>query len=145
MKVDQLVSLAWPAAQLGEALESLARQSGLAGDAESPEVPGGTLADGQQLDAWVCSAAAISGFEAEPVEAPYSELEGLVRGGAPALLRLSGEPRFIALLATRRGTATIIGCDRARHKVPVETVRHALCRSDRHQCAWPPCGRGLRP
>ena len=133
MKVDQLVSLAWPAAQLGEALESLARQSGLAGDAESPEVPGGTLADGQQLDAWVCSAAAISGFEAEPVEAPYSELEGLVRGGAPALLRLSGEPRFIALLATRRGTATIIGCDRARHKVPVETVRHALCRNMEQQ------------
>ncbi len=128
MNVERLISLAWPASQLGEALEALARLSGLAGDAESPEVPGGTLVDGQQLDAWVCSAAAISGFEAEPVEAPYSEVEGLIRGGAPALLRLSGEAKFIALLATRRGTATVVGCDRVRHRVPLELVRGALCR-----------------
>ena len=129
MKVDQLVSLAWPASRLGEALEALARHSGLAEGADAPELPGGPAStDDQQLDAWVGAAAAMSGFEAEPVEAPFSEIDQLIRGGAPALLRLTGTRQFLALLRTRRGTVTVVGADLACHNASVATVRGALCR-----------------
>ena len=130
MNVDQLVSMAWPASRLGEALGALARHGGLASDTEAPEVVGGPgSAGGQSMDAWVAAAADICGFEAEPVESPFSEVDSLIRGGAPALLRLTGEqPRFLALLRTRRGTVTVIGDDLSCHRVSLETVRGALCR-----------------
>ena len=133
MKADQLISLAWPASRLGEAVETLARHSGLASGAEAVELPEGPRGADARLDAWVGAVAEMSGFEAEPVEAPLSEIDQLIGGGAPALLRLTeidpkAEPLFLALLGNRSGTATIVGSDLARHKVSTGTVRGALCR-----------------
>jgi ATP-binding cassette subfamily B protein len=127
-----LNTLAWPVARLGEALEAMARHSGLAPrEREIPVPPEGLAqADAAVLGAWIETAATWLGLEAEPVEAPYAEVEGLVRRAGPALLRLPGTeaPRFIALLGGRR-TVAVLGPDLVVHRLQPLAIRAALCRA----------------
>ena len=76
-----LHTLTWPVARLGEALEALARHSGLAPSGqETPMPPAGlTQEAAAALGAWIENAAAWLGLEAEPMEATYPEVERLVR------------------------------------------------------------------
>ena len=73
----------------------------------------------------------LLGLEAEPVEAPYAEVEQLVRRAGPALLRLpgGGEPRFLALLGGRRRAVSILGPDRVVHRLQPEVLCAALCQA----------------
>jgi ATP-binding cassette subfamily B protein len=129
-----LDALAWPSGRLGEALQALARRSGLAGTIKEAdrardlgEPPPG--ADGQALEDWIEAAAAASGLEAEPVEVSYRETADLVRRAGPALLRLPGEgaPRFVALLAGGRRTVLLLDPGHGARRVPaaalVDTLR----------------------
>src|SRR5439155_27138181 len=102
----RLVPLTWPPSRLGEAVVALARLRGwrLRGvaipgcpevrDQDSPEA----------LGAWLEMAAAWLGLEAEPVAVPYAEVEALVRGAGPAILRLptTDKPGCLVLLGRQR-------------------------------------------
>ena len=74
-------------------------------------------------------AASRLGLEVEALMVPYPEVEWLVRGAGPALLRIpgAGEPRFLALLGGGRQVA-VLGPDRRRHHVRPDVVCAALCR-----------------
>jgi hypothetical protein len=79
--MEALRALVWPVERLGEALETVARHSGLPlRQREIPTPPGGLGQDGAaELGLWLETAAAWLGLEAESVEAPYTEVAGLVR------------------------------------------------------------------
>jgi ABC-type multidrug transport system fused ATPase/permease subunit len=130
--VIDLHSLSWPASRLGEAMEVLARKSGLAPRPVKTPIPPHNLArDGNEaVGRWIEAAAGCLGLEAEPQEAPYGEAEQLVRNAGPALLRLPGkdEPRFLALLTGQR-MVSILGLDLAVHRLQPAVVRTALCQA----------------
>jgi ATP-binding cassette subfamily B protein len=89
---------AWPSERLGEALEALARKSGLpVKDGEMPR-PAATLAlyPGMQ-GKWIEATAAWLGLEVEETEIPYPDLERNLRTAGPALLRLP-DGSFAAIL-----------------------------------------------
>lgn len=130
--MSDLSALAWPLSGLGEATLALARRRGLSPrlEMEMPAPPalleqGGRDAVGR----WIQAVADWAGLEAEAVEAPYPEVETLVRGAGPALVRLpdGGGARFLALV--RGGRRRVVLLDpalRLRHVRP-EAVRAALC------------------
>jgi ATP-binding cassette, subfamily B, bacterial len=128
-RARDLDSLAWPAGRLGEALSALARHAGLRPARLDLPEPDET-ASPDDLDRWTTAAAAAMGLEAEPVEVSYGEVEALVQGGGPALLRLPGEgsPRLLPLLAAGRRTAVVLGPDHQPWRVPVSRLRDALRR-----------------
>ncbi|MCI0407630.1 MAG: ABC transporter ATP-binding protein, partial [Acidobacteria bacterium] len=120
--------LTWPVSRLGEAIEALARKSGLTPrSVEIPTPPAGLTQGGSEaLGQWIEAVANGLGFEAEPVEIPYAEVERLVQAAGPALLRLpgSGEARFLALLA---GDGAVLGPDWVVHRLRPAVIRAALC------------------
>jgi ATP-binding cassette subfamily B protein len=129
---EELTALSWPASRLGEALELLGRQSGRAVRAAEVGAPPEELAaeGGERLEAWIEVAAGWLGLEAEPVEATYPEVDQLLQGAGPALLRLPGpaEPRFLALLRGGRRRLSVL-TPRATVARPASgIVREALCR-----------------
>lgn len=126
----RLTGLLWPADRLGEALQALARESGLEIGPETRAEPSSGPADPgdpETLGSWIEAAAAGAGLEAEPVETSYAEIEALISRAAPALLRLPGG-EFLALAHSGRRSAALLGPDHRLHRVPVATVRAALCR-----------------
>src|SRR5690606_18144124 len=96
-----LAAAAWPASRLGEAIEGLARRSGMALEprvAPAPplDLPWDNVA---RTGKWIEATAQWLGLEAEPVTLSYAELDEAIRRAAPALLYVPGdEPRFLALL-----------------------------------------------
>ncbi len=126
-----LDTLSWPVSKLGEALEALARKSGLSPrSVETLPPPPGLAQDcGELLGQWIESTAGYLGLEAEPVEVPFAEVEWLVRGAGPAFLYLpdEGEPRFLVLLRSRRRIVSVLGPDLVVHKLSLAAVRRALC------------------
>jgi len=129
-----LHTLAWTPSRLGEAVELLARKGKLLPHPVEAPVPPGNLgqADDEALGRWIDAAVGRLGLEAEPVESSYAEVDQLVRGVGPALLRLprnfdEGEPRFLALLKGGRRRISIIGPDASVRRVRLEAVRGALC------------------
>jgi ATP-binding cassette, subfamily B, bacterial len=129
---DDLSRLSWPISKLGEAVEALARTGSLSPRAGVASTPPEDLAqdDDETLGHWIDVAARSLGLEAEPVETPYAEIERLVRGAGPALLRLSGqgESRFLVLLGGRRRAVRVLGPDRAVHRFRPEAICAALRR-----------------
>jgi ATP-binding cassette subfamily B protein len=125
-----LERVAWPGDRLAEALQVLARDSGLA--ARPLDASGGPPAgDPEAAGRWIEVAAAAMGLEAEPVETAYAEVETMVRKASPAIVRLQGSdgPCFLALAGTigRRSVAVLDPEGRSR-RVSVAGVRDALCR-----------------
>ena len=107
-----LLELTWPVPRLGEAMEALVRRTGLAvprGDAATPP-PSLARCDDEPIGDWIEALATWLGLEAEPVETPYAEVDRLIAGAAPALLRLpgEGEPRFLVLLSGGRRRAVLL-------------------------------------
>ncbi|MBV9927353.1 MAG: ABC transporter ATP-binding protein [Acidobacteria bacterium] len=124
--------MTWPAESLGPALEALARHGGLAPrntEAGSPP-PSFVLEGGEALGQWVESAARWLGLEAEPRPLRYVEVLQLSRATeAPTLVRVpgEGEPRFLALLSARNGSATVVCPDLSARRVRSEEVGALLC------------------
>ena len=126
---DDLARVSWPIERLGEAMVLLARGKGFPlTSAEIPSPPP-DLQHSEILDQWIDAVAGRLGFEAEPIETPYSEFDGVLRGSGPALLRLPGktEARFLALIAGSTKSALVIGPDAKVHRVPLQSVRAEVC------------------
>lgn len=123
--IEQLAAVTWPGAQLGEALQALARQNNLPlRPVEIPVDLAWPSNDREALDRQVEATAAWLGIEAESIEAPYTDIEPLLSGAAPALLYLPDQDgeRLLALT----GPLTVLGPDLALHGVSVEVVGQAL-------------------
>jgi ATP-binding cassette subfamily B protein len=128
--------LAWPLPRLGEALETTAQQTGLVpwgrpATRDHSRPAWGPDANEASITQWVAQCAGWLGIEAEPVASSYREVAEMVRGAAPALLRLPPEkpqapPRYLVLLNGGR-RLTLLGPDLKTHRVPSEAVRAALC------------------
>lgn len=114
-------SVAWPAERLPEALQLLASRSGLRPRAAALAVP----RDGA-AGAWIEGAAEWLGLEAEPADAGYADLEGMIRSAAPALVRL-GEGGYVLLLRRGRRAVSAIAPDLAVRRLSVEHLRRAMC------------------
>ena len=93
------------------------------------QMTGRVLAMGQgnleALHEWLEAVAAWLGVAAKLVEVPYTEVESLICGAGPALLRLRGreKPGYLALLGSQRRRVMLRGPDLVVHRVPVT----ALC------------------
>ncbi len=130
--MSSLEDMSFPLSRLGDAIEALARRSRLAPRAVEPPAPPEQLAgQGEEaLARWIDSTAAWLAVEAEPVESAYADLDRLLRGAGPAVLRLPAPdgPRFVALLKSGRVKAALIGPDLEAHQVDLDRLREALTR-----------------
>ncbi len=98
-------SITWPHSRLGELIGYLARDSKLSKDPlelPQPRFELEQLSD-IDLDGWIKSAAGYLDIEVESFTVFYDQVEKMIRGSAPAILRLpglleNGHPGLIALL-----------------------------------------------
>jgi ATP-binding cassette, subfamily B, bacterial len=124
---QDLAALAWPAGQLGHAIEVLARKSGLdPKSAQVPIAPAAAGSDSRELQEWIDAVAQWFGLEAEPVDASYETIDQMLRVAGPALVRVqvNGEAKFFALLGGSRKIVSLL-CPNLK----VTTVRREIIRS----------------
>jgi ATP-binding cassette subfamily B protein len=122
--------MAWPASRLGDAIEAVARRSGLASrHVESPN-PSPLLinAAGKAMGQWVETTAALLGLEAEPVETAYPEIERFARSAGPAIVPLSDKQHYLALLRGNGKHVVILAPDLSTHRLPAELICDAITR-----------------
>jgi ATP-binding cassette subfamily B protein len=131
--MNDLSHMTWPAGSLGRALEALGRGGGLAPrDLEAGSPPPTVEREGEALGQWIESAARWLGLEAEPRPLRYVDVLRLARDtAAPTLVRVpgAGEPRFLAVLSARKGSAAVVCPDLSVRRVPSEEVSAMLCRT----------------
>jgi len=113
--VTDLRSLGWAKSQVAEAIAALADASRLpialrdnAGNFEVERV------------------AARLGLEAEPVEANYSDVEAVLEGGGPALIKLDDD-KLIALVRARGDRVVVVDPHRGVRTIDKTSLRDALC------------------
>jgi ATP-binding cassette subfamily B protein len=125
-----LTAVQWPYSRLGEALEELARRSGLQPASKDVPVPPDASGDAaaDDLGRWVEWAADRLGVEAEPVDTAHPQLSQVIAGAGPALLQLAagGGLHFLLLLRCRAGVAHLVGPDLRVHRRGAEALRSAL-------------------
>ncbi len=129
--MNDLIALSWPIADLGDAIEALARQSGLSPRSVKVTNPPGSFAgsSSERLSRWIEETAAWIGVEAEQVVCPYSEADKFVRRAAPAIVRLplKGEERFLLIAGGNRNTVSILAPDLRTHKIASSLLSSFLC------------------
>jgi ATP-binding cassette subfamily B protein len=117
---------AWPAERLGEALEALARKSGLpVRDGEVPRPPATLALHAGMQGQWIEATAAWLGLEVEPVEIPYPDLERNLRAAGPALVRLSNGS-FAAILGKGNLLAPDLSVQRLQPAVLASQLAHDI-------------------
>jgi ATP-binding cassette subfamily B protein len=127
---ESLDRVTWPLARAAEALEALARHAGLAPCAVEPVSPDPAPVPGADIGPWIEAVAAALGIEAAPAHARYPGVEDLIARAAPALLEitLDSGPGLVALAGAGRKTVAMLAPDLALHRLPIESVRKAMCR-----------------
>ncbi len=117
--------ISWPASRAAEALEALARKSGLRPKSVVIAAPlaDAVESDPRRLGLWIEASAAAFGLDAEPEEIRYATVDRLLRSASPALLRLS-DGSLLALLAP----GNILAPDFSVHRFGPATLRAELCR-----------------
>ncbi len=143
-----LERLTWPLERVDEALELLARESGLArlGHPAGDELaaPGSSSSDTDpmtslDLESRITRVSDRLGLEVEAIETPHGEVETLVLGCGPAVLKVAvptaGEGgdskvkyRLLAILGLRGRRVGVLSPDLALRRVSVRDVRDWLCR-----------------
>ena len=124
-----LRTVAWPLSLLSEALEIVARRSGLRQHGMAEASPAGSApSDHEALVRWLGAAAAQLGIEMEPAEVPYAELERALHRAAPALIEISpnGTQCFLALVGSGRKVLRVLGPDLIEHRISPETISAGL-------------------
>ena len=134
--MSELAALAWPLGRMPEAISALARYAGMqpshATVASSPTFQGAP--EHEDFDHWLQHVGATLGIEVEPVEASGAEVEELLHGAGPALLRYrdidgqeSGEPSLLLLLRSRARMAVLVSPDQRIVEFPLDEVKASLC------------------
>lgn len=125
-----LSTLSWPLDRLGEALEALARAGKLSrGTSHIAPSPHSLHPDDDEaLGEWIGSNADQLDLEAQPVFASYGELDRVIRGIGPALIRFrtGNQIRFLALLASGSRRAVLLDPSLRKRKVSTRTICSAL-------------------
>lgn len=126
-KID-LANMAWPLARLPEAVEALAQWRRGSPPVTAPMMAPVTDADAIQLNQWFTNCAAGLGFELEPVQAAYGEIETMISRAGPAILQWNqgAEPAFLLLLKGRQGMLSLLGPDLQVVHCPLATIADAL-------------------
>jgi len=119
----EILALAWPGERLGEAVETLARRSGLATRRPRMQNPGpDALGDDDRLGIWLEEAASWLGCEADPIRPTADQLRRLLLSGSPLVVRVPGPgARFLVARAGRRGVS-LVGPDFAERIVDPAAV-----------------------
>ena len=125
--------MSWQSEGLGRALEALGRNGGLMPrDLEAGSPPPAVAGEGEALGQWIESAARWLGLEAEARPMRYVDVLQLARDTeAPTLVRVpgAGEPRFLAILSARKGSAALVGPDLNVQRVRSDELGAVLCRT----------------
>lgn len=111
----------WPASRIGEVAQALVGAPSALASTPPPE------ADLDSLARWIESAALTMGFEAQPAETTYADLERHLRQMGPALLQISGE-EGAAFLAVLAGTK-LLTRDLEKVRFDPAVIRAAVCAS----------------
>lgn len=142
----------WPIAELGEALDALARLHGLR-QREATSEGGGEWppVTPARLDAWIGWAGEQIGVEALPVSTELRDLPLLLAGGGPAIVavRHEGQECFLALCgASRRGVRLLTpthGVITADRQVVFDLLCHELAQGVRGEVERVVEAAGVRP
>lgn len=132
---EEIIELiTWPLSRLGELIGYLARDSKLSKDPielPQPRFEMEQLSD-IYLDGWIKSAAGYLDVEVEPFTVFYDEVEKMIRGSAPAILRLpglleNGRPGLIALLKRGKKSVLVLTPGFKKKRINVEVIRNMIC------------------
>lgn len=127
---DRLLTISWPLSKSGEALEALAKRSGLSPRLEDvPHLPISLQHDDEEeLARFMDSCAQRMNLEAKPIACSYHELKQMLRTIGPALLRLPTEEgfRILLVLRRRRGAVHLLDSQLSEHRVSVSVIAEAL-------------------
>lgn len=138
-EIETLYAWAWPGERAGEAVESLAREARLLPYPEPASLRTSTAetawAEEEGLPRRIEHIASQLGIEVEPVEAAFIDVDRLVRGAAPAILRLPPAPTaagvsascFLALLKGGARRVSVLAPDLSVKRLPVRALRDVLC------------------
>jgi ATP-binding cassette subfamily B protein len=99
----------WPSSRVGEAVSLLIKVPG----APNPQTP--------IPDSWIESAAQTLGYEAQPAETPYADLERQLAHMGPSLIAIG--PEFLALLPG----SVLLTPELKKVRVHPAVIRSALC------------------
>ncbi|HET8705353.1 MAG TPA: ABC transporter ATP-binding protein [Pseudomonadales bacterium] len=118
--MSELMPWIWPLERLQDAVETLAQRAGLQPRKAGPSTSAGPAAEAslEQIGQWLEWACGRLGVESEAVEASWEALPAMLRGAAPALLRLTLAQRSGVLLIERAGRrgVTLLGPDLRSHR-----------------------------
>jgi len=130
--------ITWPATHAAEALEALAKKSGLrprSVDIPTPpestfhrqesRAPGSAWSsanDPRRLSLWIEASAASMGLDADPEEIRYADVDRVLSTASPAIIRLA-DGTLLALLSPRQ----ILAPDFSVHRVGRNALRGELC------------------
>ena len=128
---DRFSHLFWPHARAGEAMEALARASGLATHTqEVPAMPADVAPDDKpELGRWMDWAARRLGFEVEAVATPLAGFTQLLCEAAPAVWHRASEKTvdgFLVILKSRGDKLFLIAPDLQVHRVSAALLAAAL-------------------
>lgn len=116
--------ITWPPNRAAEALEALARKSGLRPRSTTVVTPAVVDAEPTRLGRWIEASAAALGLDAEPEEIRYADLDRILASAPPALIRLS-DGTLLALLAQ----GVVLTPEFSVKRVGTSGVRAELCRA----------------
>ena len=123
-----LAHCTWAPDQLGQAMEALARMSGLAPQpVQIPAAPR-TSDDSAALREWIEATAKWLGLEAEPVDVSYETIDQMMLGSGPSItaVHADGEIGYVALLSGTRKKVRLLQPDLQIVTLKREQVRAAL-------------------
>ena len=113
----------WAPNRAAEALEALARRSGLRPKSVAIATPLAVNSEPTRLGRWIEASASALGLDAEPEEVRYADVDQFLKSAAPALLRLA-DGNLLALL----DSGTLLSSDFRKERLGRAAVRAELCR-----------------
>jgi ATP-binding cassette subfamily B protein len=128
--MDAAPAPTWPLARLADAVELLARESGLVTPAaaarQAPVL--NRAAASEAVDGRVERLSRTLDFEVEPCDVTYGGVARMLENAAPALVKVPGDhdDQFLALVGSSGHTVTLLGPDGRRHRVLTTTVTEWL-------------------
>jgi ATP-binding cassette subfamily B protein len=120
-----MLTALWPAARLGEVMETLSRRSGLTTreSARFSTPPPVSLDDDRRaIGKWIEETATVFGFEAEPFEMTCGELEQQLRSAGPALIEMPDQG-FLTLLEN----GSVLRSDYKVQREKLSAIRKMMC------------------